>query len=530
MDRRTFLAAGTTALFVPFSGLHAAQPVHATRAKSTDRVSRHVRTLARKLSRTRYRPAKPLEGPLAEIGYDQYRDIRFKPDRSLWRRDDLGFQVQFFPTAYIYKEPVDIYLVERGRIRPLAATRDLFDWGPLREQLAPSAPVSFSGFRIHAPIKSASYFDELIAFQGASYFRGLGRDHGYGLSARGLALNTTGPTPEEFPRFRSFWIERPDDPETIVIHALLDSPSIAGAYRFRITPGDITVLDTETTFYPRVDLDNVGVAPLTSMFWFNTTNRDVAREFREAVHDSDGLAVFNGAGERLWRPLLNPPTIQVSDFVDDGPRGFGLIQRAREFADYQDLEADYHKRPSAWIEPQGHWSKGSVELIEIPTHSEYFDNVVAYWSPLDPWKKGETYAYDYRLLWCDRAPDAFPRYTVAATRIGQSAQPEKTLFAVDFHDAEMNDIGAKRVVAADHSITATDVSPLEAPPLVNLTASAGTVSNPVVQSNPYAKGVRVSFELDPADEKVVELRLVMQEAERRVSEVWTYRWLPRRRR
>lgn len=528
MDRRTFLATGTAALVVPSGARPARAGRGAGSVASSDRISRHVRRLAQKLSRTPYRPDKQLEGPLAKIGYDQYRDIRFKSDRALWRGDDLGFQVQFFPTSYIYKQPVDVYVVERGRIRPVTASRDLFDWGPLRKTLTPSDTIAFSGFRIHAPLKTGTYFDELIAFQGASYFRGLGRHHGYGLSARGLALNTIGPTPEEFPRFRSFWIERPESPEAITVHALLDGPSITGAYRFRIAPGDATVLDTETALFPRADLDNVGIAPLTSMFWFNATNRETAREFRAAVHDSDGLSVFNGAGERIWRPLLNPSRIQVSDFVDTGPRGFGLIQREREFAGYQDLEADYHNRPSAWVSPQGDWEKGAVELVELPTGSEYFDNIVAYWRPAEPLKKGRRYDYAYELSWCDEVPDMLPRYTVSATRIGRGTQPETTLFAIDFHDGETDDLSGERLVAADHSVTATD-TPLDAPPMVSLDASAGTVSSPIVQPNPYAKGLRVSFELDPAEEKVVELRLMLHEDEAPVSEVWTYRWLPTRR-
>jgi glucans biosynthesis protein len=511
------------AMLVP-TELRAATPAHT--GQSSDRISRHVRNLARKLSRTRYRPPTPVEGPLAGIGYDQYRDIRFKPDHALWRRDDLGFQVQFFPTAYIYKEPVDVYMVEDGTITPVRPAREMFDWGPFHDSVGPSDPVSFSGLRIHAPINAPTEFDELIAFQGASYFRGLGRGHGYGLSARGLALDTTGPRPEEFPRFRAFWLERPDAPEAMIVHALLDSPSITGAYRFRILPGDATILETETTLFPRVDLDNVGVAPLTSMFWFDTTNRDVAHEFRDAVHDSDGLAVFNGAGEKLWRPLLNPSRIQVSDFLDTGPRGFGLIQRARRFEDYQDLEANYHKRPSAWVDPLANWGRGSIELIEIPTHSEYFDNIVAYWRPHDPWKKGETYSFAYRLLWCNRVPEVLPRFTVSATRIGNAAQPGRIQFVVDFHDDEM-DANEKRVVAADTSVTTSDAPPLDVPPTVSLGTTAGTASKPIVQPNPFAKGMRVSFELDPGNEKVIELRLLLQENGRPASEVWTYRWLRR---
>ncbi len=244
------------------------------------------------------------------------------------------------------------------------------------------AVTDFSGFRLRAPLNRAEHFDEFVVFQGASYFRAVAKGQEYGLSARGLALKTGDARGEEFPFFRTFWIERPrPEANTVVVHALLDSDSTTGAYRFTIRPGDPTVMDVEMTLYPRVELTHVGLAPLTSMFFFGPNDRVGIDDFRPAVHDSDGLAIWNGRGEWLWRPLINPETLQVSAFVDDNPRGFGLLQRHRAFADYQDLEAHYERRPSLWVETIGEWGSGAVQLVEIPSKSEYHDNVVAFWRP-----------------------------------------------------------------------------------------------------------------------------------------------------
>jgi glucans biosynthesis protein len=156
--------------------------------------------------------------------------------------------------------------------------------------------------------------------------------------ARGLAINTGEAKGEEFPSFRAFWIEKPTaNAKSIVVHALLDSESAAAAYRFTIRPGDTTVFDVEMAIYPRIDLERAGLMPMTSMFFFGPNDRKDVDDFRPSVHDSDGLAVFNGRGEELWRPLHNPRDLQISSFADLNPRGFGLMQRQKDFFAYQDL-------------------------------------------------------------------------------------------------------------------------------------------------------------------------------------------------
>ncbi len=261
--------------------------------------------------------------------------------------------------GWLYNLPVEIWLVDDGTAKRLKADSNLFSLGPLIKDAEPNAPYGFSGFRVHGPINRPDYFDEYVVFQGASYFRAVGRGQLYGLSARGLAVNTARPGGEEFPIFRSFWVEKPKlGARSIVIHALLDSVSTTGAYRFQVEPGEATIIDVEATLYPRRPLTHVGIAPLTSMYLHGPGHHRIDDDFRPAVHDSDGLAIYNGNNECIWRPLTNPRTLQTSAFLDRNLKGFGLCQRARSFHSFEDLEARYEKRPTLWIEPKGTWGPG----------------------------------------------------------------------------------------------------------------------------------------------------------------------------
>ena len=103
-----------------------------------------------------------------------------------------------------------------------------------------------------------------------------------------------------------------------------------------------------------------------------------------------GLALQTGQDEHSGDRSPIRATLQISAFADTSPRGFGLLQRERMFADYQDLEARYENRPSVWVEPIGDWGEGAVELVEIPSEQEVNDNIVAFWRPHDPLRaKGE---------------------------------------------------------------------------------------------------------------------------------------------
>jgi glucans biosynthesis protein len=352
-------------------------------------------------------------------------------------------------------------------------------------------------------------FDEIAVFQGASYFRAVSRGQVYGLSARGLAIDTAQPTGEEFPLFRTFWIETPPTgARHLAVHALLDSPSMTGAYTFRIAGGAPTAIDVDVRLYLRRDGTHVGVAPLTSMFLFSGIDRSRLNDFREAVHDSEGLAIANAAGERIWRPLANPRRLQASQFMVKDLTGFGLSQRHRSFANYQDLEAAYERRPSAWVVPKGWWGEGSVHLVEIPSEEEIHDNIVAYWRPLQPYRKDATYRFGYRLLWPDDVPRSAEKAIVVNTLSGRAAGPERKTgairYAVDF---------AGPVLSGVQQLPEAAVS-----------ASAGKVEVPVVERNPHTQGVRVGFLLRPENADLIELRLELKKAGKTISEVWLSRW------
>ncbi|MFT8243993.1 glucan biosynthesis protein [Roseomonas sp. BN140053] len=466
-----------------------------------------VRNAARELAGKPFRaPDTALPAPLSQLSYDQYRMLRFDPQRAWWRNDNLPFQMQFFHRGFLYGARVDLLEVSDGRARPILYSPDLFSFGEVGRP--PAGDLGFAGFRLHAPINRSDYFDEVCSFLGASYFRAVGKDQGYGLSARGLAIKTADPAGEEFPVFRSFWIERPrPGVNSVVVHALLDSPSAAASFRFTIRPGEDTVFDVETTVFPRVDIAAAGIAPLTSMFFFAPNDRAGVDDYRSAVHDSDGLLMATGRGEQLWRPLNNPRDLQVSIFADSNPRGFGLMQRRRDFASYKDLEARYERRPSLWVEPIGDWGEGGIQLIEIPTTGEIHDNIVAFWRPKEPLRAKGEYGFVYRLHWLPTAPGNTELGKIVDTRSGAGGQNAR-LFVLD---------------AAGGKLAAL---PTDATPTLEISANAGRIQNAVVGRNPDAQGWRIAFELLPGGAGLVELRALLKAGEQPLTESWVYRWTP----
>jgi len=512
MMRRRDLLLGGVALagLVPLSRFALAAAPTAAPAKppaATAFEASAVRRTAQSLAAAPFasRDSK-LPDELAKLTYDDYRKIRFEPARSLWRGTNRPFEAQFFHRGFLYKDRVQIFEVADGKATEIAYAPDLFqsDGIPLPQQ----ADLGFAGFRLHAPINKPDYFDEICAFLGASYFRGIAKGQVYGLSARGLSIKTASPDGEEFPSFKTFWIERPNPgARSIVVHALLDSPSAAAAYRFTITPQDTTNLfDVEMVLYPRADIAEAGIAPLTSMFFFAGNDRVGVDDFRPAVHDSDGLAMWTGKGEQLWRPLANPQDLQVSSFVDEGIRGFGLMQRRRGFEDFKDIEARYDQRPSLWVEPLGNWGKGAVHLVEIPTKSEIHDNIVASWRPEAPLKAKSEYIFNYRLHWCSTNPGTTPLATVAETLIGVGSRE-----------------GA-RVVVIELTGDAVKNVPEDRKFQVEVSADKGKTLNAIAHANPVTGGWRMSFEFMPEENKIVELRAVLKSEDKPVSETWIYRW------
>jgi glucans biosynthesis protein len=466
-----------------------------------------VRTMARDLASKPFRPPDSnLPRELSDLTYDQYRNVRFNPQRALWRDGGLPFQMQPFHRGFLYRQRVEMHEVAEGQARRILYSPDLFTFQNL--ETPQPADLGFAGFRLHAPINRPDYFDEICAFLGASYFRAVAKDLGYGLSARGLAIKTAEPSGEEFPFFRAFWVERPrQGVNSITVWALLDSQSAAASYRFTIRPGEDTIFDTEATVFPRVDIAAAGIAPLTSMFWFAANDRVGVDDYRPAVHDSDGLMMLNGRGEQIWRPLHNPRDLQVSYFGDVNPRGFGLMQRKRAFTNYDDLEARYERRPSAWVEPIGDWGEGTVQLVEIPTNSEIHDNIVVAWRPKEPLRAKGEYGFVYRLHWLPQWTGRNDLARVTDTRVGAGINSQNTrLFVIGLAGGRL------------------DALPADAEPTLEVTAHKGEVRNAVAQRNTETGGWRISFELSPGNETLVELRATLRLDDQPLAESWVYRW------
>ncbi len=474
---------------------------------------------ARELAQVGYRPPdRDLPPVLATLDYDQYRSIRFRPDAAFWK-GAARFELQLFHPGFIHREPVRLHLVEDGRIRRMPFDAGLFRYDG---RAAPAADagrpdLGYAGFRLHYPLNAPAVRDEVVVFLGASYFRLLGRGHLYGLSSRGLAVDTALESGEEFPVFREFWLVQPaPEARTVTFYALLDSPSVSGAYRFVLAPGAGTTLDVDARLFARTDVAKLGVAPMSSMFLYGHNRLARFDDFRAQVHDSDGLLVHTAGDEWIWRPLGNGPDVQVTTYPGGTPRGFGLVQRDRRFTDYLDAEAGYHRRPSEWIEPlDGDWGGGRVELLEYAVRSEFSDNVAAYWVPDEPFAAGDVRRYRYRIVMFD---DRLATQTLAAverTRIGWDALPgahdppprSRRRFVVDFAGGALS-------------------APAAAPPIGVLETSAGEVSDLVVHPLPEEAGWRASFRLAPAGREPAELRLYLMRGERPVSETWSYVWHP----
>jgi periplasmic glucans biosynthesis protein len=448
------------------------------------------------------------------ITYDQWRDIRFEPAQSLWRKEQLPFQVQLFHPGLYFDRSVAVNLVEDGTARPLPFSSSFFHYG--KNDFVAKIPkdIGWAGVRVHANFKKPEYFDEVIVFLGASYFRAVGRDNVWGLSARGLAIDTVEPTGEEFPRFIEFWLERPaPGAASVTLYALLDGPSASGAYRFVVTPGVETTVDVESQVFLRKVPKLLGIAPLTSMFFFGENRTRWVDDFRPEVHDSDGLLVHFDGGEWLWRPIDNPTRIDVAALATTNPRGFGLIQRDRAFDHHQDLETRADLRPSAWIEPKGDWGKGTVRLVQIPSADELMDNVVAFWVPDVLPKPGEPLAFAYTLRWYGDDPSRPPGGRVTATRRDHGAigTPKKgARWVLDF---EGGTLGALRDDAAPNGV---------------VTAGSGaTLFDQHVTRNPVTNGWRLTFQMEPKDQRQpVELRAYLERNGEVLTETWSSVWLP----
>ncbi|MFI4913954.1 MAG: glucan biosynthesis protein [Steroidobacterales bacterium] len=450
---------------------------------------------------------------LARLGYDQYREIRFKPANALWHNASL-FEVQFFHRGFTYDRKINVWEVTDGGARPVTYKPTQFDFGKVGQPKDLPPDLGFAGLRVHYPLHTPEYKDELIVFLGASYFRVLGRNQIYGASARGLAINVATTGGEEFPYFTDFFLVRPPAQQrTLTIYALLDSPSVAGAYHFEVRPGTMTAVEVSATLYPRQRIDKVGLAPLTSMFLYGE-DRGSARQiddFRPEVHDSDGLLAQTANGEWLWRPLINPHALTVASFADENPHGFGLSQRDRDFNHYQDAEARYQMRPSYWVAPLGAWGKGGVELVEIPSDEEIHDNIVAYWVPATPLRPRRPFNFSYLLTAYATSPLWPPAGRAIATRTappthGRSDNSRRML--VDFAGGDLDVLGPTQPIKAQ------------------IVARGGEVDDLTVERLPENGTWRAAFRLNSKNGQPVDLRCYLTLYGEALTETWTYLWTP----
>ena len=360
-----------------------------------------VSAKAKELAGQKYEaPRSNLPNEFREMKFADYQKIRFRNEKAEWADQNTPFKLSFYHQGMHFDTPVKINEVTADSVQEIKYDPTRFDFGDVKFDPKATEQLGYAGFRVLYPINKGDKQDEIMTMLGASYFRVVGKDQVYGLSARGMAIDTALPSGEEFPRFTEFWIERPKPGDKhLVIFALLDSPRATGAYRLILRPGTDTVVDVKSQMFLRDKVSKLGVAPLTSMFLFGANQPSKVLNYRRELHDSSGLSIHAGNGEWIWRPLNNPKHLSVSNFTVENPRGFGLLQRGRNFSHYEDLDDNYDKRPSAWIEPEGDWGKGSVDLVEIPTADETNDNIVAFWSPAELPEVSKPLEVAYRLHW-----------------------------------------------------------------------------------------------------------------------------------
>jgi periplasmic glucans biosynthesis protein len=476
--------------------------------------------LAQSRAQTPYSPTtRPLPSELAGLDYDAYRDIRYNRDAPLWRGEKLPFEANLF---HVGRDVVSVKVNEivGGVVQPIRYDPANFDFG--KNKLSPQAwgDLGHGGLRLFSNVNTPTVKDEIAVFLGASYFRALGEGQRYGLSARGLAIDTTGPK-EEFPRFTEFWLQRPlPEAKLVTLYALMESERVTAAYRFDITPGARTTTEVRARVFARAGgepIKTLGIAPLTSMFLFGE-NQPRLGDFRPEVHDSDGLMVETGEGEWLWRPLQNPRSALTTSFATTNPRGFGLMQRDRNFSSYEDTEARYELRPGAWVTPVGDWGPGRVELFQFPIPDESHDNIVAYWVPAKAPTPAQPLDIAYRVSWQGKNQQLPPNGYVTQSRRGNGFVPANrdgsipqnlpTQFTIDFGGPALDNL------------------PDDAPVKSVATAGEGVrVTESLAYKNPATGHWRMTLRLQRTDlsqpAQPFELRAFLQLNGNAVSETWT---------
>lgn len=509
LKRRDVLQlAGGAATFAATSGLSEALADPPATGAPTPFANSQVVEAARALA------AKPFVAPnadlprgLVHISSDAYASIHAKPEALIWAKEPAGFVIEPLHRGFVYKTPVEINLVENGQARRLNYNASDFDFGRVNLN-APPKNLDFSGFRVLRRSDGGEP-KEMTIFQGASFFRAVAPGQDPGVKARGLSIRVGDSRGEEIPFFRAFWIEKPTAAENaLTIHALLDSPSVAGAYRFTLHPGGATIIDTECSLFPRVNIDNYGLAAMSATCLFCPVDRRGFDDIREAVAELTGVQMLTGADEWVWRPVANRAALQISDFIDENPKGFGFMQRNRRYDDFYDDLHHWERRPSLWIEPIGDWGTGSVELLEIPSHEESAQNIIAFWRSKAPLVKGQQANFAYRQFWC-WSPPSSPAFAITShSRGGRGRGAGVERFLVEFNGQPLAD--AARV---------SDIK-------VALTPSPGKIKFSRLFTSPHSKTCRLLFDLDPRGHAACELRLILTLDGAPITETWLYRWTP----
>jgi periplasmic glucans biosynthesis protein len=463
-----------------------------------------VAEMARQLAKAPFKaPKTALPDPFANLTYEQYVGIRPQPGSALWSGDNVGFAIEPLHRGFIFSTPVEINIVDNGMARRVLYDRAAFDFGKLQPP-ADASDIGFSGFRVLNAVAGQG-LQEAAIYQAASFFRAKARGQTMGVTARGLSIRTGDPEGEEFPLFRGFWIEKPTlAANALIIHALLDSTSATGAFRFTLRPGEATIIDTELTIFARAAVDHFGLGSITGMYLFGDLAPPKLPDVRPNVCEINGLQMLTGKGEWIWRPVANRETLQISAFLDQNPRGFGLLQRNRSFYTFQDDDQHWESRPSLWIEPIGDWGEGQVQLLEIPTVSENNDNIIVQWRPKNGLAEGATQSFAYRQFWC-WTPPARPTLAVCSgVRMGRIGKNVR--FVVEFASDTFADPARQAEIKA------------------NIVARPGQIVWSRSLASTERKSLRVAFDLEPSSEAFSELRLILEYSGQPASETWLYRW------
>lgn len=467
-----------------------------------NRLSRLEEKAARRSSLP-YQPSARLPENLKALDYDSYRLIVYRHEKSIWKAEQLPFWLECFHRGYLYEDQVTLNLIEAGTTQRLDFDPRLFQYRGRLKNLTVPSELGFAGFRVLGRFEDSPHLLELASFLGGSYFRAIAAGQFYGTSARGLSIDIGLPKPEEFPVFREFWIERPaNNAETLKLWALLDSPSVTGAYELKFQPGDVSVFDIQARLYFRRQPEKVGLAPMTSMWMWGKGRSAPQNDSRPEVHDADGLLVCTQEGEWIWRPLSQQGYPSLSHYGLAGVRGFGLMQRERDPHQYLDDEAHYQLRPSVWIEPLEDWPAGAVELLELPADHEGIDNIAAWWSMKQTVTPGQVLRLHYKVSFMPGEP---AEHTLAkATAMRVIRLPEKA------RRIEIEFTGKPLSGVTDAAAVTPDVQ-----------AQRGTIGKlKCVRRSP--ESFQLSFELHPEGEAPMELRAVLRGGEVPLTETWRY--------